>query len=190
MLTLAQCLHSSEDPVQLQCVLPAGGDRRLRVGVQRDAAGEGEQPTFTTVRFCRATGSTGSCPVTLWICVSLTGERWHGNILAGGEEDVSGLQGCQPRCQDDQTRHHGDGDGDGDGERTRAVFIHAGVPEPRLPPGPELIPNSDIWSVQLSSVFVTVKMCSVLHYLFNYVLLIHRTTRSLQLKHINFLFYK
>ncbi|KAM7366688.1 hypothetical protein PAMP_016103 [Pampus punctatissimus] len=60
VLTLSQCLGSSEDPVQLQCILPAGGDRWLRVGVQRDAAGQGEPPASPfTLQFCPR-----SCPVT------------------------------------------------------------------------------------------------------------------------------
>lgn len=33
---------SAEDPVQLQCVLPAGGDRRIRAHLQRCVTGEGE----------------------------------------------------------------------------------------------------------------------------------------------------
>lgn len=43
MFKQCRCVRSPEDPVQLQCLLPAGGDRRLRAGVQRNAAGQGER---------------------------------------------------------------------------------------------------------------------------------------------------
>lgn len=33
---------SSEDPVQLQCLLPAGGDRRIHAHLQRSVTGQGE----------------------------------------------------------------------------------------------------------------------------------------------------
>lgn len=42
--TWVRCVCSSEDPVQLQHVLPAGGDRRICAGVPRNAAGQGEAP--------------------------------------------------------------------------------------------------------------------------------------------------
>lgn len=74
VLTLSRCVSSPEDPVQLQCLLPAGGDRRLHAGVQRNAAGQGELPTPTSSLLSR-TGNTGNSLVTLQICPSLTGER-------------------------------------------------------------------------------------------------------------------
>lgn len=94
VLTQSLCVSSSEDPVQLQCLLLAGGDRRLRAGVQRNAASQSESPGPTSSLLSH-TGNTGSCPVTLHVSSSLTGERRHGNLLVGGEED-SGLQERQP----------------------------------------------------------------------------------------------